>query len=67
MEVETMTEKFEYWQSRKDGMWYFHLVAPNNEIVAQSQGYTTKDNCINGIDAIKNYAPTAPTHEKIEE
>jgi hypothetical protein len=52
-------EKFEFWQSDKDEQWYFHLCAPNGEIVAQSQGYTTKDNCINGINAVKKYAGTA--------
>ena len=62
-----MPEKFEYWVSPKDGMWYFHLVAPNNEIIAQSQGYTTKDSCINGIESIKRYAHTATTEEKTEE
>ena len=62
-----MEEKFEYWQSPKDGLWYFHLVAPNNEIVTQSQGYTTKDSCLNGIESVKRYSPTAPTHEKTPE
>jgi uncharacterized protein YegP (UPF0339 family) len=62
-----MTGKFEYWQSTKDGMWYFHLVAPNNEIIAQSQGYTTKDNCINGINATKNYSQTAEINETTKE
>ena len=62
-----MSEKFEFWESKKDGMWYFHLVAPNNEIIAQGQGYTTKDNCINGIEAIKKYVHTAPTNEIVEE
>ena len=52
-------EKFEFWQSDKDDQWYFHLVAQNGEIVAQSQGYTSKDNCINGIHAVKKYAATA--------
>ena len=62
-----MEEEFEYWQSPKDGLWYFHLVAPNNEIVTHSQGYTTKDNCVNGINAIKNYAKTATINEKTVE
>ena len=62
-----MSEKFEYWESSKDGMWYFHLIAPNNEIVAQSQGYTTKDNCINGIESVKKYSLTATSEEKTEE
>jgi len=62
-----MSERFEFWESKKDGMWYFHLVAPNNEIIAQSQGYTTKDNCVNGVEAIKNYVHTAPTNEIVKE
>jgi uncharacterized protein YegP (UPF0339 family) len=65
--VEKVSEKFEYWESPKDGLWYFHLIAPNNEIVAQSQGYTTKENCINGIEAVKKYSNTATTEEKSEE
>ena len=52
-------EKFEFWQSDNDQQWYFHLLAPNGEIVAQSQGYTSKDNCINGINAVKKYASSA--------
>jgi uncharacterized protein YegP (UPF0339 family) len=56
-------ERFEIWQSNKDGLWYFHLVAPNNETVAQSQGYTTKDNCVNGVNAIKTYSQTAEINE----
>ena len=54
-----MTERFEFWQSDKDGQWYFHLLAPNGEIIAQSQGYSSKDNCINGIKSVKLYATTA--------
>ena len=49
-----MSEKFEMWESKKDGQWYFHLRASNGEIVASSQGYTTKYNCKNGIESVKN-------------
>jgi uncharacterized protein YegP (UPF0339 family) len=62
-----MVEKFEYWQSKKNGQWYFHLKTANGEIIAQSQGYTTKDNCINGIRSIKNNANTADYFETTEE
>ena len=57
-------EQFEFWKSDKDGRWYFHLKAPNGEVVAQSQGYTSKDNCINGIKAVKSYAVTALIFEE---
>jgi len=59
-----MTEKFEYWQSEKNDEWYFHLVAPNGEIIAQSEGYTSKDGCIKGAEAVKKYAQTAEILEK---
>ncbi len=59
-----MSEEFEFWESTKDGLWYFHLKAPNGEIIANSEGYTTKDNCRNGIDSLKKYAPSADIHEK---
>jgi uncharacterized protein YegP (UPF0339 family) len=54
-----MSEKFEYWKSKKDGMWYFHLKAPNGEVIVDSEGYTTKDNCVFGIESVKKNAPTA--------
>lgn len=59
-----MSEEFEMWEATKDGQWYFHLKAPNGEIIASSEGYTTKDNCRNGIESVKKYAPNADIHEK---
>ena len=59
-----MSEEFEMWESEKDGLWYFHLKAPNGEVIASSEGYNTKDNCRNGIDSLKKYAPDADIHEK---
>ena len=32
----------------------FNLSAPNGEIIAVSEGYETKQNCMNGIEAVKN-------------
>ena len=61
-----MSEKFEMWESEKDGQWYFHLKAPNGEIFASSQGYTSKDNCKNGIESVKKYASNADTYDKLE-
>ncbi len=62
-----MTEKFEVWESSKDGLWYFHLKAPNGEVIVSSEGYTSKDNCTNGIESVKKFAPTADTHDTQEE
>lgn len=32
----------------------FHLNSKNGEIIAQSQGYETKEGCLNGVNAVKN-------------
>ena len=55
--------KFKYWQAKKDGQWYFHLKAENNEIIAQSEGYATKGNCLISIDSVKRNAPNADLEE----
>ena len=44
--------KFEIFNG-VDGLFYFHLKAENGEIIASSQGYTTKQSAENGIDSIR--------------
>lgn len=56
-------EKFEIKRSAND-QYYFVLTAPNNEIIAKSEMYTTKDSCKHGIDAVRKYALTAHTEDK---
>ena len=51
-------EKFEIKKS-EDGQFYFTLKAPNQEVIATSEMYTTKENCQNGIESVKNNAPNA--------
>jgi uncharacterized protein len=43
------------------GKYRFHLKAPNGEIIAASQGYETKANAEQGIEAIETHAPNAKT------
>ena len=50
--------KFEVYTD-KAGEFRFRLKARNGEIVAASEGYTTKANCLNGIDSVKKNAPEA--------
>lgn len=52
--------KFKCFKSAKNGQWYFHLKADTNEIIAQSEGYTTKDACLKGVESVKRNAPNAP-------
>ena len=41
------------------GQFRFRLKAPNGEIIAASEAYTTKAACLNGIDSVKTNAPLA--------
>jgi uncharacterized protein YegP (UPF0339 family) len=52
--------KYEVYKS-KDEKWRFRLKANNNEIIAVSQGYKTKQNAMNGIKAVKNNATNSET------
>ena len=53
-----MSAKFEIF---KDSIneYRFRLKAPNGEIIAVSEGYTTKQNAQKGIEAVKEYANEA--------
>lgn len=42
---------------KQDFRW--HLVAPNGEIIAAGEGYTTKNSCAEGIKDVKEYAAVA--------
>ena len=53
-----MNGKFEIFKG-KDGQFYFRLRAPNGEIIASSEGYTSKQNCKNGIESIQKNAAGA--------
>jgi len=41
------------------GKFRFRLKAPNNQIVAVSEGYETKTSCINGVKAVRKYSGAA--------
>jgi uncharacterized protein YegP (UPF0339 family) len=42
---------------RVDGEFMFSLKAGNDETILNSEGYSTKSNCQNGIDSVKRNAP----------
>jgi len=54
--------KFEMYQD-KAGEYRFRLKAKNGEVIATSEGYTTKSACENGIESVKKNAPEAETVE----
>ncbi|MFX0194737.1 MAG: YegP family protein [Candidatus Hodarchaeota archaeon] len=46
-----------------DGQHYFNLVAANDEVIGVSEMYTTEQKRDNGIEAVKQTAPTAPAED----
>ena len=47
--------KFEIFIDKK-GEYRFRLKAPNGEIKATSEGYSTKHECIDGIESVRENA-----------
>jgi len=47
--------KFEIFIDKK-GEYRFRLKAPNGEIIATSEGYSTKHECIDGIESVRENA-----------
>ncbi|MBP1587775.1 MAG: YegP family protein [Clostridia bacterium] len=47
----------------KAGKYRFNLKARNGEVILSSQGYASKDTCINGINSVKKNAPDSPIVE----
>lgn len=47
--------KFEI-KTRKNNEFQFDLKADNGQVILTSEGYTTKSNCINGIESVKKNA-----------
>jgi len=46
-----------------DDQFYFRLRAANGEVICSSQGYTTKQSCLNGIEAVQSVAASASIEE----
>jgi len=47
-----MIEKIEYWQYKKNMLWYFRIMRSKGKIIMYSDGYFTKEQCIHGINGI---------------
>lgn len=52
--------KFEIFKGT-NGNYYFRLKASNGEIIAHSEGYSTKQGAQDGIASVKKNAPIATT------
>jgi uncharacterized protein len=54
------------WYKDKVGKFRFRLKAVNGEVIAQSQGYDSKEGCVSGIESVKKNAPKAKIVEAKE-
>ena len=57
-DAEVKHPKFELYED-KAGEFRFRLKAKNGEVIAVSEGYKTKNSCMNGIESVKKNAPDA--------
>jgi uncharacterized protein YegP (UPF0339 family) len=51
----------------KNNQWYFSLLAANNKIIAQSEGYKSKRNALKTMSAMVEYFANCPDAVKIIE
>jgi uncharacterized protein YegP (UPF0339 family) len=56
--------KFEI-KLRKNDHFMFNLIAPNNEVILTSEGYTTKENCKKGIESVRKNSLVATKFLKL--
>jgi uncharacterized protein YegP (UPF0339 family) len=58
-----MAATFELYTD-KAGEYRWRLRHSNGNIIADSgEGYTTKDNAVNGLESVKENAPSAPVED----
>ena len=46
--------KYEVYESK--GKYYFRLKARNGQVILRSQGYTSKNGCMTGVNSVKENA-----------
>jgi uncharacterized protein YegP (UPF0339 family) len=58
--LDGMPAQFEIFKDKANPPQFrFRLKAPNNEIIAVSEAYTTKEACKEGIESVRKNAPNA--------
>ena len=61
-----MSGVYEVYADAK-GEQRFRLKAPNGEIILASEGYTSKDACMNGINSVKENSALDERYESYED
>lgn len=57
--------KFEI-SKRRNGEFQFNLKASNGQVILSSEGYTKKENCINGIESVRKNSQIESQFERLE-
>ncbi len=50
---------FEIFQSDKNQEFYFRFKDDTNQVILRSEGYKAKNNCVNGVESVKNNVTNA--------
>lgn len=56
--------KFQLFKSTVNDQYYYHLRAGNGEIILSGEGYTSKKNCLKGIESVKENASNDSRYER---
>lgn len=56
--------KFEVFVSSRNSQYYFRLKSGNGEIILGSEGYVSRQGCLNGIVSVKANAPYDSRYER---
>lgn len=56
--------KFQVFKSQANSQYYYRLKARNGVIILNGEGYTSKQNCLNAIAAVKVNAPYDNRYER---
>lgn len=49
---------------RANGEFQFNLCASNGQVILSSEGYTSRDGCLNGIESVRKNSADATRFEK---
>jgi uncharacterized protein YegP (UPF0339 family) len=60
--VSSMAGHFEVYKDAA-GKYRFRLKAANGEVIATGEAYNSKEACMDGVQSVKNNAPTATVKE----
>ncbi|WP_316837077.1 YegP family protein [Pedobacter nutrimenti] len=55
--------KFEI-TTRKNGEFQFNLKAGNGQVILTSEGYSSKANCLNGVESVKKNSPDDSKYDR---